>query len=353
MHDYPVAEHRLENGLRVVVSTDHAVPAVAVQLWYDVGARHERANRTGLAHLFEHLMFQGSTNVAPVEHFSLLQAAGATLNGTTGFDRTNYYETVPLGALDMALWLEADRMGGLLDALTQAGLDNQREVVKNERRQRYDNLPYGTAWERLFAALFSPAHPYHHMPIGSMRHLDEVTLSDCREFFRTYYAPGNAVLAIVGDVEPEDALARVQRYFRAIPPGPAVPAAVDGSVGPARGEVRQEITEDVPSDAVYYAYRLPVEGSDGIEAADLAIRVLGEGASSRLTRRLVRRDQLAQSVSFSAMRLIGGVSVGTVVARAAQDVDAARLAEVADEEIAEVAAHGVTAAELERAKAQF
>ena len=188
----------LANGLRVVVAPDPLAPAAAVNLWYDVGSRHEDVTRTGLAHLFEHLMFQGSRQVASGEHFSLLQAVGGRLNATTSFDRTNYFETVPAHALELALWLEADRMGGLLDALGDDGLANQRDVVKNERRQRYDNQPYGTAWEQLFALGYPEGHPYHHMPIGSMAHLDAVTLADCQEFFRNHYAPDNAVLTVAG-----------------------------------------------------------------------------------------------------------------------------------------------------------
>ena len=195
-------EHRLANGLRVVLSEDHLTPVAAVCLWYDVGSRHEVKGRTGLAHLFEHLMFQGSASVKGNGHFELVQGAGGSLNGTTSFERTNYFETMPAHQVELALWLEADRMGSLLTALDQESLDNQRDVVKNERRQRYDNVPYGTAFERLAALAYPDGHPYHHTPIGSMADLDAASLEDARAFFRTYYAPGNAVLAVVGDIDP-------------------------------------------------------------------------------------------------------------------------------------------------------
>ena len=199
-------EYRLDNGLRVVLSEDHLTPVAAVCLWYDVGSRHEVKGRTGLAHLFEHLMFQGSAQVKGNGHFELVQGAGGSLNGTTSFERTNYFETMPAHQLELALWLEADRMGSLLAALDEESLENQRDVVKNERRQRYDNVPYGTAFERLTALAYPEGHPYHHTPIGSMADLDAATLDDARAFFRTYYAPNNAVLAIVGDIDPEQTL---------------------------------------------------------------------------------------------------------------------------------------------------
>jgi zinc protease len=198
--DYPIVEHRLGNGLRVIASPDHGAPSVAVNLWYDVGSRDEEPGRTGFAHLFEHIMFQGSAHVPSGQHIGLLQAAGASVNATTWFDRTNYFETLPTGGLDLALWLEADRLGTLLDALTQESLDNQREVVKEERRQRYDNVPYGDAMELLNALTFPPDHPYGHTTIGSMDDLNAATLADVQSFFRTHYRPSNAVLSVVGGV---------------------------------------------------------------------------------------------------------------------------------------------------------
>lgn len=222
-------EHRLANGLRVVLSEDHLTPVAAVCLWYDVGSRHEVKGRTGLAHLFEHLMFQGSAQVKGNGHFELVQGAGGSLNGTTSFERTNYFETMPAHQLELALWLEADRMGSLLAALDDESMENQRDVVKNERRQRYDNVPYGTAFEKLTALAYPEGHPYHHTPIGSMADLDAATLEDARAFFRTYYAPNNAVLSVVGDIDPEQTLAWIEKYFGSI-------AAHDGK--PAPGTAR-------------------------------------------------------------------------------------------------------------------
>ncbi len=187
--DYPIHERTLDNGLRVVVSPDSSVPVVTVNLWVNVGSRHESPGRTGFAHLFEHLMFQGSRNVAGGEHFTRLMAEGGRLNATTWFDRTNYFETVPKGAYELALWMEADRHGFLLDAVTQENLDNQRDVVKEEKRQRYDNVPYGKALIEVYAAVFPPEHPYHHPTIGSMEDLDAASLEDVHAFYRRFYGP--------------------------------------------------------------------------------------------------------------------------------------------------------------------
>src|SRR3990172_6157614 len=197
----PVASYELANGLRVTLSEDHSAPIVAVNLWYHVGSANERIGRTGFAHLFEHMLFQGSAHVGANEHSELILRAGGTLNGSTWLDRTNYFETVPSHQLELALWLEADRMGALLPAMTQEKLDTQRDVVKNERRWSVDNQPYGTWWERLPALCFPPEHPFHHSLIGSMEDLSAASLEDVAEFFRTFYTPDNAVLTIAGDFD--------------------------------------------------------------------------------------------------------------------------------------------------------
>ena len=230
---YP-SPRRLDNGLRVIASPDHAAPSVAVNLWYDVGSRHEQPGRTGFAHLFEHVMFQGSPNVESGQHIGLLQAAGASVNATTWFDRTNYFETLPTGGLDLALWLEADRLGTLLDALTQESLDNQREVVKEEKRQRYDNVPYGDAMQRLIELTFPADHPYGHTVIGSMDDLNAATLDDVRAFFATHYLPNNAVLSIVGDCTVETAFGKAETYFGSLAGGP-LPARTSRSAAAAAG----------------------------------------------------------------------------------------------------------------------
>src|SRR6476646_1586196 len=215
--DYPIHQTTLPNGLRVVVSPDSSVPTVTVNIWVNVGSRHELTGRTGFAHLFEHLMFQGSRHIASGEHFTRLMAEGGRLNATTWFDRTNYFETVPKGAFELDLWMEADRHGHLLDAVTQENLDNQRDVVKEEKRQRYDNVPYGTALIEVYAAVFPPGHPYHHPTIGSMEDLDAASLEDVHAFFRRYYGPNNTVLTLVGDLTPEEGFAAAERYFGHLP----------------------------------------------------------------------------------------------------------------------------------------
>ncbi|MFE4362324.1 M16 family metallopeptidase [Kitasatospora sp. NPDC056800] len=349
-----ITEHRLANGLRVVLSEDHLTPVAAVCLWYDVGSRHEVKGRTGLAHLFEHLMFQGSANVTNNGHFELVQGAGGSLNGTTSFERTNYFETMPAHQLELALWLEADRMGSLLAALDETSMENQRDVVKNERRQRYDNVPYGTAFEKLTALSFPDGHPYHHTPIGSMADLDAATLEDARTFFRTYYAPNNAVLSIVGDIDPEQTVAWVEKYFGSIP-------AHDGKQPPRSGElpetigreIREDVHEDVPSRALMAAYRLPHDGTREADAADLALTILGSGESSRLYNRLVRRDRTAVAAGFGLLRLAGAPSLGWLDVKTSGDATIEQIGTAVDEELARFAAEGPTAEELERAQAQI
>jgi predicted Zn-dependent peptidase len=349
-----ITEHRLANGLRVVLSEDHLTPVAAVCLWYDVGSRHEVKGRTGLAHLFEHLMFQGSANVSNNGHFELVQGAGGSLNGTTSFERTNYFETMPAHQLELALWLEADRMGSLLAALDETSMENQRDVVKNERRQRYDNVPYGTAFEKLTALSFPDGHPYHHTPIGSMADLDAATLEDARAFFRTYYAPNNAVLSVVGDIDPEQTVAWVEKYFGSIP-------GHDGKQPPRSGELpdtigrelREEIHEDVPSRALMAAYRLPHDGTREADAADLALTILGSGESSRLYNRLVRRDRTAVAAGFGLLRLAGAPSLGWLDVKASGDATIQQIDAAVDEELARFAAEGPTPEELERAQAQI
>ncbi|MER5936522.1 pitrilysin family protein [Streptomyces sp. NPDC001928] len=347
-------EHRLANGLRVVLSEDHLTPVAAVCLWYDVGSRHEVKGRTGLAHLFEHLMFQGSGSVKGTGHFELVQGAGGSPNGTTSFERTNYFETMPAHQLELALWLEADRMGSLLVALDEEGLENQRDVVKNERRQRYDNVPYGTAFEKLTALSYPDGHPYHHTPIGSMADLDAASLEDARAFFRTYYAPNNAVLSIVGDIDPEQTLAWVEKYFGTIPAHDGKPAPRDGSLPEVIGEQLREVVEEhVPARAMMAAYRLPADGTRECDAADLALTVLGGGESSRLFNRLVRHDRTAVAAGFGLLRLAGAPSLGWLDVKTSGDVEVPVIESAVDEELARFAQEGPTAEEMERAQAQL
>jgi predicted Zn-dependent peptidase len=345
-------EHRLGNGLRLVLSEDHLTPVAAVCLWYDVGSRQEVKGRTGLAHLFEHLMFQGSAQVKGNGHFELVQGAGGSLNGTTSFERTNYFETMPAHQLELALWLEADRMGSLLAALDQESLDNQRAVVKNERRQSYDNVPYGTAFERITALVYPNGHPYHHTPIGSMADLDAATLEDARAFFRANYAPNNAVLAVVGDIDPRQTIAWAERYFGSIPPYDGRVPPRDGTLPDVIGqELRQEIEEEVPARALTEGYRLPSDGTPECDAAELALTVLGRGMSSRLYNRLVRHDRTAISADFGLLRLTGAPSLGWLDVKAAGGAGLGEIGAAVDEELARLGAEAPTAEEMERARA--
>ena len=237
----PVERHSLDNGLKIVLWQDRTVPVVAVNLWYGVGSRNEEAGKTGFAHLFEHMMFQGSAHVPKNKHFELIERAGGTLNASTWFDRTNYFETMPSHDLELALWLESDRMGWMVEAMDQEKLDNQRDVVKNEKRQRYDNQPYGDWDERLQALVYPEAHPYHHSVIGSMEDIDAATLDDVASFFRTFYVPTNAVLTIAGDFDRDGALELLKKYFGDIEPGqPIPPLPGDPHIDPLIGETLRE-----------------------------------------------------------------------------------------------------------------
>jgi predicted Zn-dependent peptidase len=351
---YPFSLHRLDNGLRVVVSEDHLAPVVAVNVWYDVGSRHETPGRTGFAHLFEHLMFQGSKNVGRSDHFGLVSEAGGTLNGTTWCDRTNYYETVPANHFETALWLEADRMGGLLDALDQDNLDNQREVVKNEKRQTRDNQPYGR-WLELFHELaYPPGHPYQHSTIGSMADLDAASLEDARAFYSTWYAPDNAVLSIVGDVETSAAMAAVERYFGGIPAKGSFPEPPPTAVSPTIGtEIRRTVPDRVPVPRVFVGYRCPPFGTPDFDAVEVLSTVLGGGRGSRLYKSLVLDRPLLQPPDgnvLSPWPFVGGAALLIADLPAREGVDVAELEE-AYHEIAAGIVDGVTEDELERARA--
>ena len=307
----PFQRRSLSNGLRVVLSHDPAVPVVAVNLWYGVGSRNEPEGRTGFAHLFEHMMFQGSLNVPKNRHFELVERAGGTLNATTWFDRTNYFETVPSHHLELALWLESDRMGWMLPAMDQEKLDNQRDVVKNEKRQRYDNQPYGDWSERLQRLVYPREHPYHHTVIGSMDDLDAAGLDDVASFFRTYYVPDNAVLTVAGDFDPVRVMDQVERYFGEIPRGGTVPP-IPGNpeVEPLIGAtVRDDVVADVPLPRAMMAFRIPSYGDPGFATAEVACAVLGTGRACRLYRRLVRERRAAKDVVSYAYPLLSGASM--------------------------------------------
>jgi predicted Zn-dependent peptidase len=346
------SDERLGNGLRLIVAEDHLAPVVAVNTWYAVGSKNEVLGKTGFAHLFEHVMFQGSRHVAKTEHMGLVQAAGGTLNGTTWLDRTNYFETLPSHQLELGLWLEADRMATLLDALNQENLDNQRDVVKNEKRSSYDNRPYGQWFHKLQEHLFPPGHPYHHPTIGSMDDLDAASLEDVAAFFRTYYAPNNAVLAIAGDVEPAQARAWVERYFGSIPPSAHIPPPPDLSLPSTLGAESREVVEDrVPLTRHYFGFRAPCFGDPGLDALEVAGQILAGGKGSRLYRRLVREERIAQDVAFFALGLVGGASIAAGQATVRPGVDAALVERVFEEELERLAGEPVTDDELDRAHA--
>jgi predicted Zn-dependent peptidase len=317
----PVIERRLDNGLRVVLSPDHTVPVVAVNLWYGVGSRNEVAGQTGFAHLFEHMMFQGSAHVPKNRHFELVERAGGTLNATTWFDRTNYFDTLPSHHLDLALWLESDRMGWMVPALTEETLRNQQAVVMEEKKQRYDNRPYGDWDERLQRLVYPPSHPYHHKVIGSMEDIGAATLEDVRSFFQTYYTPSNAVLTVCGDFDPEDALSRVERFFGEIPSGdppPPIPGPTElpDTIGTT---VRDLVHDDVPLPRIYMAGRIPVYSDPGFHAAQLGMSILGEGRASRLFRNLVRGKGVAKDAGTHAFPLMTGAGMYVAWATGFQD----------------------------------
>ena len=351
MPQVPIERHVLDNGLRVVLSRDPRAPLVAVNLWYDVGSRHEKPGKTGFAHLFEHMMFQGSANVAKGQHFSLVQAAGGTLNASTWLERTNYFETLPGHELELALWLEADRMASLLPAMTQEKLDNQRDVVKNERRWSVDNQPYGSWDEKMQALVYPESHPYHHSTIGSMEDLSAASLDDVRDFFATYYAPNNAVLTIAGDFEPDETRAMIERHFGPIQPNASLPAPPDMTVDPVIGrDVRETVPDQVPLPRIYLAHRTPPFGTDAFDALDVAADVLGAGRASRLYASLVREQRLAQDATVFAFPFVGGATMFALWVTARPGVSTEKLEAATLAELDRLAADGPSDADLERVK---
>ena len=351
MPDVAIERHQLPNGLRVVLSHDDRAPIVSVHVWYGVGSRHERPGRTGFAHLFEHMMTQGSANVAKGEHFNLVEAAGGRSNASTWLDRTNYFETLPSHELELALWLESDRLASLLPAMTQEKLDNQREVVKNERRWRVEQEPYGTCDEKMQEHLFPDGHPYHHPTIGSMADLNAASLDDVREFFAAHYAPNNAVLAIAGDFDRDTALARVERYFGPIPANPSIVGGPLPSVMPVLGaEAREQVPDRVPLPRIYAAYRMPPYGSPGFDALQVVVDVLTIGKAARLYRSLVREQQVAQDLEGLCFPFAAGASILMLSATARPGIEPEVLEAALWAEVDRLAAEGLTDEELERVR---
>ena len=348
--DIPYQAFTLDNGLRVIVHEDRKAPVVAVSVWYRVGSKHEPKGKTGFAHLFEHLMFNGSEN-APGDFFEPLQQVGATdSNGTTNVDRTNYFETVPTGALDLALFLESDRMGHLLGAVTQEKLDNQRGVVQNEKRQG-DNNPYGLLRYEIFENLFPTGHPYHHSTIGSMGDLNSASLGDVKKWFTDNYGPNNAVLVIAGDVDLATAKAKVGEWFGDIPRGPAIAAPVV-KVPTLPAPLAKEVRDLVPTTRIYRMWAIPGLNDPESVPLQMAMTVLGGLSSSRLDNALVRKDPVAVSVSAGAQPF-EDAGILLVQADVKPGVDPAHVAKRLDEEIASFLASGPTADELQRAAASY
>ncbi len=340
------------NGLEVILSRDTTLPVVAINVWYHAGPINEPPKRTGFAHLFEHLMFQGSAHIADDEHFRRLDAAGASqINGTTSFDRTNYFETVPKNQLELALWLESDRMGFLKETLTQEKLDNQREVVMNERRQTVENRPYGISDERLVQLLYPTEHPYFGDVIGSMEHLGAATLDDVKQFYERYYAPSNATLAIVGDFETAEVKRLVEKYFGSLKKRPS-PAAVKVTTPPIDAERRDQLKEPVPAPRITMGWLTAAAYQPGDADCDVLSFILGTGESSRLHRKIVYELQLAQSVSAwqQSHQL---TSTFTVTALARPGVDPKQLEAEIDKVIRELGDKPPTDEELLRARNQL
>ncbi len=345
--DIAYEQFTLPNGLRVIVHTDRKAPIVAVNLWYHVGSKDEPAGRSGFAHLFEHLMFNGSEN-APGEYFDPFELVGATdMNGTTNSDRTNYFENVPTTALDMALWMESDRMGHLLGAIDQKTLDEQRGVVQNEKRQG-ENQPYGQVWEKLGKAMYPVGHPYHHSTIGSMADLNAASLEDVKNWFRTWYGPNNAVLVLAGDIDLATAKAKAAQYFGDIP---ATPSMAQPKVDVAQRSVttREVMQDKVPQARIYRLWNVAQTGTTDLDQLQLFAQVLGGSKSSRLDKRLLHEDKLVDSVSAGADASQLGSSF-IISATVKQGVDPAKVEAIIDEELKKLIAQGPSAAELSQAK---
>jgi len=340
--------HTLANGLDVLIHEDHDCPIVAINVWYHVGSKNEQPGHTGFAHLFEHLMFEGSAH-HDHGYFQPLQGAGASLNGSTNADRTNYWEVVPTAALELGLWMESDRMGYLLPALTEAKFSNQRAVVLNERRQNYENRPYGLSAMAIVAALFPPDHPYHWTTIGEVADLNAVRLHEVHAFFARYYHPGNASLTLAGDIDTDHALSLVRAYFEDIPAGERVdPVRAAASLD---GDMRIRLEDRVELPRLYMAWLSPAMFAEGDADLDLACDVLANGKTSRLYRRLVFEERIATDVSASQnSREIGGYL--QLAATAAPGHTLGELERVILEEIDRLGTEGPNDDEMERGRVQ-
>lgn len=339
-----IEEYRLENGLRVVLNRDESVPVVAVAVYYDVGSRNEREGRTGFAHLFEHMMFQGSANVPKAGHFQYIMKAGGTMNGTTSSERTNYYETMPASQLPLALWLESDRMRSL--AVTQENLDNQREAVKEEKRLRYDNQPYGQIFDIITSMIYRN-FANAHSTIGSMEDLDDATVEDVQEFFRMYYAPNNAVLTLSGSFDPATAKELIEKYFGDIPAQPAPPSIDVSEPAEVADDYREWHDPHAPLPAFLMGWKIPQRNTHEFKALYLAGKLLYDGDSSRLYQKLVKGDEsVVQLFGFTDERR--GPSSIYIGAIPKPEEDLSKIRTVIMTEIENIAAHGPTADEMQK-----
>ncbi len=345
-----VSAFALSNGLRVVLQEDHSSPTAVVCVWYRVGSKDERPGRSGFAHLFEHLMFKGSAHVPDGEFDRLLEGGGGWSNATTSHDRTEYHEQVPANFLELALYLEADRMAGLWSAMSQEVLDNQRDVVKNERRENYEDAPYGEADLLVQQALWPAGHGNHNLTIGTMADLDKATLKDVHEFYRTYYVPSNALLVIVGDIDPAATRAMVERYFAWIPKRPSPEhVTLRQPVRPRAGEARLTTSDAVQVPKVIVDWRSPTPFSKDSIALEVAAQILAGGKSARLYRRLVFDGRMSSdAVAYQEPELLGGTF--EIYAHAKDGVAPASILAAIDEEIARLAARAPSQDEIARAK---
>ncbi len=350
--DIEFQEYDLKNGLHVILHQESDVPIVSVNLWYRVGSRNERPGKTGFAHLFEHMMFQGSQHIPPEMHFQLIQSVGGTLNGSTFFDRTNYYETLPSHYLEMGLWLESDRMGYLLPALNEEKFRTQLEVVKNERRQRYENQPYGLWLEKILELAFEPDYPYHWPVIGYMADLENATLQDIKDFFRTYYAPNNASLAISGDFDIDRARELIDLYFSPIPPYKKIPKISARFTQYNSGEKKAMVKDNVHLPRMHWAYHLPGIGSDAIYPADIIAGLFNGGKSSRLYQKLIYQKQMVQDIQTFILPM-SDTSLLFIVATPRPEVKIDTLQKTIEDEIQRIQQEKVPYVELERVKNQI
>lgn len=341
----------LSNGLELILYKDNSLPIVSVNIWYKVGSANERKGKTGFAHLFEHMMFQGSENVPKEMHFRYIQEAGGTLNGSTSNDRTNYYETVPSNFLEMVLWLESDRMGFLLPSLTDEKLNNQKEVVMNERRQRYDNQPYGLAWELIFSNLFNETHPYHWPVIGWMDDIKEFQLDDIKEFFKTYYSPSNASLVIAGDINYDEAENLARKYFENIPSFNSIPK-VNKPVISLEENIFIEHEDNVELPRIYLAWYSPKLYHEDDAALDILSTILSGSKNSRLYKTLVFDKQIAQDITaFQYSGNQDGVYV--IIATAKPNISLDDLKKNIFDELNKIYEVGITEHELTKAKNNY